>query len=141
MILVKQINEIQVGDTATFAKTFSQGDIATYVAVTNDFSPIHINAGYAAGTRFGRTIVPGILLGGLLTSTMATDLVGCLPVSTLDTFQFKAPVFVGDTIEARLTIESVDVAKRSLVLAGVCINQDGRQVLICHAEMRFPRSS
>jgi 3-hydroxybutyryl-CoA dehydratase len=139
MILVKKIEELQLGQSASLTKTFTAADIALYVALTNDFSPIHINARYADATRFGERIVPGILVAGLLTSTMATSLVGCLPVSTSDTFNFLAPVLIGDTITATLTIADIDVARRELRLDGQCVNQDGVVTLTADARMKFPR--
>jgi 3-hydroxybutyryl-CoA dehydratase len=139
MILVKKIEELQVGQSASLTKTFTAADIALYVALTNDFSPIHINARYADATRFGARIVPGILVSGLLTSTMATSLVGCLPVSTSDTFTFLAPVHIGDTITATLTIAAVDAARRELRLDGICVNQEGVTALTADARMKFPR--
>jgi 3-hydroxybutyryl-CoA dehydratase len=139
MILVKKIGELQVGQSASLTKTFTSADIALYVALTNDFSPIHINARFADATRFGERIVPGILVSGLLTSTMATNLVGCLPVSTSDTFNFLAPVHIGDTITATLTIAAIDVAQRELRLEGRCVNQEGVTTLTADARMKFPR--
>ena len=139
MILVKKIDELQVGQSASLTKTFTAADIALYVALTNDFSPIHINARYADATRFGERIVPGILVAGLLTSTMATSLVGCLPVSTSDSFNFLAPVHIGDTITATLTIAAIDAAQRELRLDGACVNQDGVTTLTADARMKFPR--
>jgi 3-hydroxybutyryl-CoA dehydratase len=141
MILVKQIEELRVGQFASLTKTFSAADIALYVALTNDFSPIHINAAYADATRFAERIVPGILVSGLLTSTMATALVGCLPVSTSDTFNFLAPVHIGDTITATLTIAEIDLPRRAVRLDGQCVNQDGVVVVTADAHMKFPRSS
>ena len=139
MILVKQIEELRVGQSASLAKTFTAADIALYVALTNDFSPVHINAAYADATRFGERIVPGILVSGLLTSTMATALVGCLPVSTSDTFNFLAPVHIGDTITATLTIAEIDLPRRAVRLDGQCVNQDGVAVVTADAHMKFPR--
>lgn len=139
MILVKQIEDLQVGQSARLTKTFTAADIALYVALTNDFSAIHINARYADTTRFGARIVPGILTAGLLTSTMATELVGCLPVSTADTFTFHAPVHIGDTLTATLTIAEIDLPGRALRLDGKCVNQDGVTTLTADARMKFPR--
>lgn len=139
MILVKQIGELQIGQSASLTKTFSAADIALYVALTNDFSPIHINAAYADATRFGARIVPGILVSGLLTSTIATALVGCLPVSTADTFTFLAPVHIGDTITATLTIKEIDLPHRAIRLDGSCVNQESVVTMRADARMKFPR--
>lgn len=139
MALERYLDELRLDESATLSKTFTETDISLYVAVTCDFSPIHIDERYAAGTRFGSRIVPGILMAGFLTSTMAPRLVGCFPVSTGDSFEFLGPVRIGDTIAATLTIAAVDIESRSIRLDGRCENQHGDLVLRAVAHMKFPR--
>ena len=139
MALERYFDELHVDESATLTKTFTDADISLYVAVTCDYSPVHIDERYAATTRFGGRIVPGLLVAGFLTSTMAPRLVGCFPVSTGDTFEFLAPVRIGDTIAATLTIAAIDTRLRRLRLEGRCINQDGVVVVRADALMKFPR--
>ena len=139
MALERYFDELRVDESATLTKTFTDADISLYVAVTCDYSPVHIDDRYAATTRFGGRIVPGLLVAGFLTSTMAPRLVGCFPVSTGDTFEFLAPVRIGDTIAATLTIAAIDTPLRRLRLEGRCVNQDGVVVVRADALMKFPR--
>jgi len=139
MALERYFDELRVDESATLTKTFTDADISLYVAVTCDYSPVHIDERYAATTRFGGRIVPGLLVAGFLTSTMAPRLVGCFPVSTGDTFEFLAPVSIGDTIAATLTIAAIDTHLRRLRLEGRCVNQHGVVVVRADALMKFPR--
>lgn len=139
MALERWFDELKAGEFAAMTKTFTDADISLYVAITCDYSPVHIDEDYAATTRFRRRIVPGLLVSGFVTSTMAPQLVGCFPVSTADTFEFLAPVYIGDTITATLAIVELDSATRGLRLAGRCENQEGTLVLRADAWMKFPR--
>lgn len=139
MALERYMDELRLNESATLSKTFTDTDISLYVAVTCDYSPVHIDERYAASTRFGGRIVPGLLVAGFLTSTIAPRLVGCFPVSTGDTFEFLAPVHIGDTIAATLTIAAVDLQTRSLRMEGRCENQHGNLVMRADAHMKFPR--
>ncbi len=139
MALERYFDELSVDESATLIKTFTDADVSLYVAVTCDYSPVHIDERYAATTRFGGRIVPGLLVAGFLTSTMAPRLVGCFPVSTGDTFEFLAPVRIGDTIAATLTIAAIDASLRRVRLDGRCVNPEGIIVVRADAYMKFPR--
>jgi len=49
----KTINEIKLGDEATFSKTITESDVYLYARVTADFNPAHINETYAGKTGKG----------------------------------------------------------------------------------------
>ena len=47
MITGKSIDQLKVGDKASFGKTVSESDIYSYAGITGDFNPAHINETYA----------------------------------------------------------------------------------------------
>ena len=139
MILHKSMDDLKVGDAAFFSKTVTEADALLYVGATGDFSPIHIDEQYSQGTRFGHRIAPGIMVAGMITAVLGNDLVGCEPISVADEFQFKAPVYYGDTITAEMRIVEKMPEKRVLRLEATCTNQDGLVVLTASAVMVFPK--
>ena len=49
--------EIKPGSTATLVRrTFAQRDFDRFAALSGDDNPIHVDAAFAARTRFGRTV-------------------------------------------------------------------------------------
>ena len=66
--------------------------------MTGDYNPLHFDADFAAGTKFGKLIVQGGLITGILNALVANDLPGPGTVFMSQTFQYVAPVFIGDTI-------------------------------------------
>ncbi|HUY78949.1 MAG TPA: MaoC/PaaZ C-terminal domain-containing protein, partial [Ktedonobacterales bacterium] len=60
-------DEIAVGQTFTFRRTFTEGDVAIFCGVTGDYNPYHIDETFARESRFGRRIIPGLLTASMLT--------------------------------------------------------------------------
>ena len=128
---------LEVGETATFAKTITEADLALFAGVTGDFDPIHVNEEYAKTSAFGRRIVHGGLVMGLLSTTasmMSRRSVerGSKAVSVslgYDRIRFLRPVFINDTLTAHYTIEELDTgAARSRSRVEV-VNQSGELCL------------
>lgn len=73
--------------------------VARYAALTADYNPIHLDAGFAARTVFGRTIVHGTLGLNLVVEAIERTF-GEVPANlALDT-RFVRPVPVGAGIRA-----------------------------------------
>ena len=114
-----------VGQTFTFRRTFTEGDVSIFVGITGDYNPYHIDETFAAGTWYGRRNIPG-----LLTASMATHIGGMLGFLAKEmTFQYLAPVYVGDTITIVVTITEKDEVRREVVCECSYTNQDGKEVL------------
>lgn len=130
---------LQVGDRACVSKTVTEADGALYIAATGDFGPVHVDDGYAAGTRFGRRLAPGIMVAGLCTSVLTAELAGTLGLSIEDRFWFTGPVFYGDTITIEVWIAERHPETRTLVWEARAANEDGLEVLKARATLKYPR--
>jgi 3-hydroxybutyryl-CoA dehydratase len=137
---VKQFDDLAVGERVAISKTITEADGALYIAATGDFGPVHIDDGYAAGTRFKRRLAPGIMVAGLATSVLTSHLVGILGVSIEDQFWFTGPVFYGDTVTFEVWISGKDPDKRVLHWEGSARTQNGAEVLKARATLKFPRA-
>ena len=107
---------LKVGESATFAKTIAESDLMLFAGISGDFDPIHVNEEFAKTTAFGRRIAHGALVMSLC-STTASQMARrsqehgakAVPVSLgYDKVRFVKPVFIGDTLTARYTVEAVD---------------------------------
>jgi 3-hydroxybutyryl-CoA dehydratase len=121
--------EFNEGDSATFAKTITEADILLYSAVSGDTNPLHINAEYAAQSRFGQRIAHGMLTAGLISAVIGTKLPGPGAIYMSQTLRFVAPVYLGDTVTATATITAYDRKKRRMTIETVCRNQRQEDVL------------
>jgi len=125
---VKTIEDFEIGDEASFAKTISESDVYLFAGVTGDMASHHINKEFAEKSRFGRRVVQGMLTASLTTSPLS-KLVAPGGLTVSHSFEFKAPVFIGDTIEATARVAEKKVEKKILEVELVCVNQEGKTVL------------
>ncbi|MCA0317200.1 MAG: MaoC family dehydratase [Proteobacteria bacterium] len=124
---------LEPGDTATFAKTITEADLVLFSGLTGDFDPIHVNEAYAATTPFGRRIAHGALVMGLLSTTASMmsrrsverGTTGTSVSLGYDRIRFLKPVFIGDTLTARYTVEEIDAAAARSRSKVEVVNQDG----------------
>ena len=59
---------IKIGDGVTFAKTITETDVYLFAGITGDFSPVHVNRQVMERSRFGRRLVHGALVSGLMST-------------------------------------------------------------------------
>jgi 3-hydroxybutyryl-CoA dehydratase len=118
-------NALQEGQTFTYRRTFTEGDVALFCGVTGDFNPYHQDDLFARESWFGRRIVPG-----LLTASMVTHIGGMIGFLAADmTFEYLAPVYIGDTVTCTVTCTTKVPDRRRAVAEASSVNQDGTLVL------------
>jgi 3-hydroxybutyryl-CoA dehydratase len=135
----KTIDELNVGQTASFTKTISESDVYMYAGITGDFNPAHINETYAKNTAFKTRIAHGMLSAGLISSVLGNQLPGPGTIYMQQNLNFKAPVAIGDTITATVEVVEVILEKKRVRLKTVCTNQDNVVVLDGEALISPPR--
>lgn len=105
----KTFNALEVGHRYRWSRTLTDGDVALFVGVTGDFNPFHVDDKFAAQTKFGRRIVPG-----LLTASLATHIGGMLAFLASEMhFRYHQPVFIGETVTCEVEIvEKIQEGRR-----------------------------
>jgi acyl dehydratase len=63
----RSLEDFFVGEQAEFARTFTEIDVAQFVGMTWDVNPYHTDAEFCRTHRVGARIVPGLLVGSMLT--------------------------------------------------------------------------
>jgi 3-hydroxybutyryl-CoA dehydratase len=134
----RSYEELKIGDTATFTKTISETDVYMFAGITGDLNPAHINEEWAKGTIFERRIVHGMLVCGLISTVLGTSLPGNGTIYVSQEFKFLAPVYLGDTVTAKVEVLE-KLEKKRIVLRTVCVNQDGKEVVTGKAVVSPPR--
>ena len=122
-------NKICVGDSAVLEKVFTKEDILSYVKASNDANPIHVDEEYAKESRFGKCIVQGMLVAGLISGTIGMQLPGPGSIYLEQNLRFLAPVFLGDKIIAKVTVLEIIEAKCIYKLSTICTNQKDANVI------------
>ena len=135
----KTIDELNVGQTASFTKTISESDVYLYAGITGDFNPAHVNEIYAKNTAFKTRIAHGMLSAGLISNVLGNQLPGPGTIYLQQNLNFRAPVTIGETITATVEVIEVIREKKRVRLKTVCTNQDNVVVLDGEALISPPR--
>lgn len=120
--------QLNVGDSFTYSKTVSESDVYLFAGITGDFHPNHVNEAYMKKSLYGKRIMHGALGIGFMSaaSSVALDKQSLRAVSAgYDHIRFIKPVFIGDTITVRYTIESKDEAAMKTVANVELLNEAG----------------
>ncbi|MCX8086436.1 MAG: MaoC family dehydratase [Rhodocyclaceae bacterium] len=131
------IDELAVGMSAEYAKTVTEADLLFFGAATGDLQPVHFNEEYAATTMFKGRIAHGMLSAGIISACAGMRLPGPGAIYVSQTLKFKAPVRIGDTVHARVTIKEVLPERQRVVAETVC-TVGGRTVLEGEAVFMVP---
>ena len=129
----KTISGLKTGDEITITRTFTQEDMVAFAGVTRVFNPVHFDDRFARGKHFKDRICHGLLTAGMVTEIGGQ--IGWL--ATQMNFEFKKPVYFGDTITCYFTITEKD--DRGWARADAIMqNQDGLTVVKAWITGRLP---
>jgi len=120
----RTIQGLQIGDTFTISRRFTEEDMLTFADITRDYNAVHFDSRFSGAKNFKDRICHGLLVGSLLTEIGGQ--IGWL--ASVMNFRFKQPVYFGETITCRFTITDIDERLRAKAEA-VYFNQDGNLVL------------
>jgi 3-hydroxybutyryl-CoA dehydratase len=131
------LEDLSVGQTASFGKTVTEADILLFAAVSGDTNPVHINAEVAAASMFKERIAHGMLSAGLISAVLGTKLPGPGTIYLAQSLKFRAPVKIGDTVTAKVEVTAIDPAKKRVTLATIC-TVGGKPVIEGEATVMVP---
>lgn len=132
------IDQIAVGQTASYSKTLTERDVILFAACSGDVNPVHLDKTYAATTPFGEPIGHGMWTGALVSAAIATRLPGPGSVYRSQSLNFKHPVKIGDTVTVTLTVTEIKERLKLITLDCAAHNQDGRLIAKGIAEVIAP---
>jgi 3-hydroxybutyryl-CoA dehydratase len=121
--------EIKIGAIETLSLVATNETVEHYARLTGDLNPVHLDEDYAARSFFKRRVVHGLLAAGLISAVMGTRLPGPGSIYLRQELDFKSPVFLGETITAKVQVLEKFDQQGKIKLRTWVENQDGRVVL------------
>ena len=128
---------------ATPGRTVSEADIAQFAALTGDTHPQHVDAAWAAGSRFGEQIAHGLLVLSFAAGSMPFDPERVVALRRVGDAVFKQPVLIGDTVHVEgevVSLRPIDDENGLVECRWRVLNQHGRLVLKASVELVWRRA-
>lgn len=129
--------DLQVGMEATYVRRVTAADILSFAEVTGDRNPVHLDDDYAARTMFKAPIAHGMLTAGYISAVFGMQLPGPGAIYISQTLNFRAPVWIGNEVLAKVIIRELLPAKRRARFDCVC-SVDDKAVLEGEAILMVP---
>ncbi|AZH27177.1 MaoC family dehydratase [Haloplanus aerogenes] len=117
---------VSVGDRIRFSKRLTEEEIQVFADASGDTNRLHLDADFAEETRFGRQIVHGTLVSGVISAALAR-----LPGLTIylsQDLQFLGPVDIGEKVTAICEVVE-DLGDGRYRLTTVVEDEDGETVI------------
>lgn len=115
------INEINIGDFEQIEKKMTLSMVRNFAKISEDFNPIHLDADYANNSRFKGQIIHGLMAVSLFSGLFGTKLPGEGCVYKSQKIQFKRPIYVGDTVIAKIEVKDVNKKKKIISFSSKCL--------------------
>jgi acyl dehydratase len=120
---------LRAGQRARRSQTVTAEAVELYARITGDRNPLHFDAAFAAGTRFGRLVAQGGITAGMLNALVAMDMPGAGTVFMSQSLKYLGPAYLGDTLTAEVEVLSLKPDKPVCQLRATVTNQDGAVIL------------
>jgi len=112
-------------------RTVTEADIVNFCGLSGDFTPIHSDAEFARNTAFGERVAHGpLVMSVAIGLATASGLFGPRVVGLVNcSWDFAAPVRIGDTIRSELEVADVRPSSK-----------EGREVATYSIDVRNQRN-
>ena len=131
------IDQVHVGMEASMTRQVTDADIQSFAALSGDYNPVHLDDEYAEASPFKRRIAHGMLSATFLSTLLGTKLPGEGSIYTSQSLKFVRPVYIDDTVLAKVSVTKVNVEKKRVTLETVCMVDD-KVVITGEAEIYIP---
>lgn len=121
--------QFHVGQSSALSRTVTDEVVTEFARTTGDTNPVHLDDGYARGTRFGRRIAHGMLAASYISRLLGTQFPGPGTIYLSQGLAFLHPVYIGDTLLVTATVTKFRADKGILTLQTAVRNQRGETVV------------
>jgi 3-hydroxybutyryl-CoA dehydratase len=119
-----RFEDLQLGAEASLTRRVTLEDIERFAEVSGDFNPVHLDESFAAGTMFKKRIAHGTLIASYISAVFGMKLPGPGAIYVSQTLNFRAPVYIGDDVIAKVRITDLIEAKKRALFHCECTVRD-----------------
>ncbi len=122
------LEDLEIGMSRSITKVMGEHEINLFAEVSEDRNPLHLDADAGKASIFKTRIAHGMLSAGLFSALIGERLPGHGSIYMSQNLRFTAPVRIGDTVTATVTITNIIPEKRRVALE--CVARVGDTVVI-----------
>lgn len=123
------IKAIKIGQAASLVRKFTRKDVSDYARLANDASPLFLDAGYAQKHGYEDLVVPGGLLGGMISTLLGTRLPGRGTNWLKQKYYIYQPAYINQNITATVEVSRIRQEKWLVNLATTCMDHHGEIIV------------
>ncbi len=120
--------DLCIGMAESYDKEVKSSDVVGFAEITGDRNPIHLSEHFAAKTPFGGRIAHGLYTASLISAVIGTRLPGPGAIYLSQTLNFRAPVKIGDVVNA--SVEVVELVEKSRRVRLACRCRVGKTLVL-----------
>lgn len=133
-----RFEDLKIGMSYSLSKAFTSEEVDAFSKLSMDVNPLHIDAGYAEKSMFGRRIVHGFLTSSLFSAIIGTKFPGEGSIYLNQTMSFLHPVFHDQPVTATVTVKELFPEKHRVLLETVCKDKSGTVLIAGTALVKLP---
>ncbi len=134
------LTHCKVGDRAEIDVDVDEAFVDAFVEFSGDRNPLHVDAGYASTTHFGRRVVHGMSYASLFSRLIGMELPGPGALWMSQSFRFTNPAYLGDRLRLTVEILSLSESAGNVTLDCRVVNQLGEEILSGTGEVMLLKS-
>jgi len=134
----RPFEELQIGDSASIARTLTYKDIDLLSDVSRDINPAHVDREFAKSDMLQQVVAHGIWGGALISTILGTELPGPGTTYLGQSLRFRKPVELGDMITVTVKLAQKYSDNHRVTFDCIATNQRGEVVIDGLAEVVAP---
>ena len=135
-MLEDRFDTIHVDDEAEILHVITTKDVDTFVELTGDNNPLHVDDDFASKTTFKKRIVHGMLTASFISTIIGTKIPGPGSLWYEQQIRFLAPVRIGSRIRVWAKVLHKSISQRIIVLETVIFDEQERRVIEGEAKVK-----
>ncbi len=122
------LEDLETGMSRSITKVIDEHAVNLFAEVSEDRNPLHLDEAAGANSIFKTRIAHGMLSAGLFSALIGERLPGHGSIYMSQNLRFTAPVRIGETVTATVTVTDIIPEKRRVALE--CVAKVGDTVVI-----------
>jgi 3-hydroxybutyryl-CoA dehydratase len=128
------LEDLSVGQKEEISVMVSEDAVDRFAELSGDVSPIHVDAGYAAGRGFKGRVAHGMLAGAFISRLIGTRLPGRRGLLQSIDLEFRRPIIPPQTLVFTAAVKSISASTGQVTIE--VTGTDLQDQLVCRAKVR-----